>query len=140
MIAKGSTVSIHYTLKVDGEKLESSKGSDPLVFRHGEGQLIPGLEEELEGLKPGESREITVPPDKAYGPHKAEHVHAVDKQIFRNREEVEVGAYVEGKTREGEPFRAKVVDEKEDSFVLDLNHPLAGKTLAFQVEVVSVQS
>jgi len=140
MINKGSTVKIHYTLTVDDEQVESSFQKEPLTYQHGEGQLIQGLEEQLEGLGEGDVREISVAPEKAYGDRTPENIVAVQKSAFGTPEEIKVGTFVEGKTQDGQPFRARVTEEEEDAFVLDLNHPLAGKTLEFKVEVVSVNS
>ena len=139
MIEEGSNVKINYKLEIDGETVESSFDKEPLAYEHGKGQLIPGLEEELTGTSEGAHLEVTVPPEKAYGPYNPEAVHEVAKDVFKDLEDVEVGGYVEGRTRTGEPFRARVTEEKPTAFVLDLNHPLAGKTLNFEVEVVAVE-
>ena len=138
MIDKGSTVTIHYTLVVDDQEVESSFDREPLTYRHGEGRLIRGLEEELEGLSPGDVREITVSPDKAYGDRLPENIFSVEKTAFGDPDEVKVGTFVEGKTQDGQSFKARIAEERGEEFVLDLNHPLAGKTLEFKVEVVSV--
>ncbi len=135
---KGSTVTIHYTLTVDDQQVESSFQKEPLTYQHGEGQLIQGLEKQLEGLGDGDVREITVDPENAYGNPVPENIVSVQKSAFGTPEEINVGAFVEGKTQDGQPFRARVAEERDEAFVLDLNHPLAGKTLEFKVEVVSV--
>lgn len=138
MIESGSTVTIHYTLTVDDKEMESSFGGKPLTYQQGQGQLIPGLEKKLEGLDAGDKKEVTVPPDSAYGERDPENVIPVPKASFSSPENIQVGTFVEGRTGQGEPFRAKVTEERDQEFVLDLNHPLAGKTLHFQVEVVEV--
>ena len=138
MIEQGSKVTIHYTLTVDDEQVESSFGKEPLTYQQGQGQLIPGLEEELDGHGPGDTLEVSVPPEKAYGERDPERMHLVARQAFTDPNGIKVGGFVEGKTRTGEAFRAQIVEERDDGFILDLNHPLAGKTLDFKVEVVDV--
>ena len=138
MIESGSTVTIHYTLTVDEKELESSFGGEPLTYQQGQGQLIPGLEAKLEGLSAGDTRDVTVPPEAAYGDRDPENLIPVPKTSFTEPEKIQVGTLVEGRTGEGQPFRAKVSEERDQEFVLDLNHPLAGKTLHFKVEVVTV--
>lgn len=137
-IAKDCRVTIHYQLKVDGETLDSTLDADPVTYVHGHGQIIPGLEEELQGHEPGEKLHVTIPPEKAYGPYLPENLHDVAKSAFTDPDSIKPGMYVEGRTRLGAPFQAKVTEEREDSFVIDLNHPLAGKYLEFEVEVVEV--
>ncbi len=137
-IRRGSTVALHYRLTIDGEVVDTTEGSKPVIYRHGEHQLVPGLEERLEGCREGERLRVVVPPEKAYGPYAPQNLHEMDKSLFTDPESTRVGTLIEGRTRLGAPFRARVVEEKEDSFVVDLNHPLAGKYLEFDVEVVSV--
>lgn len=139
-IRNGSTVSIHYSLTIDGEVVDTTQGSDPVVYRHGQGQLVPGLEERLTGCSRGERIRVVVPPEKAYGPYLPENLHEMAKSLFTDPEATQVGTMVEGRTRLGVPFRAKVVEDKEDSFVVDLNHPLAGKYLEFDVRIVAIES
>lgn len=138
MIEAGSTVTIHYSLTVDDEEMESSFGGKPLTYQQGEGQLIPGLEQKLEGLDAGDKKDVTVSPEAGYGAHDPENVIPVPKSSFSSPENIEIGSFVEGRTGQGQPFRAKVTEMRDDEFVLDLNHPLAGKTLHFKVEVVEV--
>lgn len=138
-IQKGSKVSMHYRLSIDGELVDTTEGAEPVTYRHGEHQLVPGLEERLEGSTEGERLRVVVPPEKAYGPYVPENLHEMAKSLFTDPEATGVGTMVEGRTRLGAPFRAKVVEEKEDSFVVDLNHPLAGKYLEFDVEIVSIE-
>jgi len=138
MIQKGSKVQIHYTLIVDGEKVESSRGGEALSYVHGEGNIIPGLEEELAGLTEGDRKDVRVTPDKAYGERDPNAVQDVPKSAFQEPEKLDVGGTVSGRTSEGQAFQARVTGIGDDTVTLDLNHPLAGKTLEFQVEVVGV--
>ncbi len=138
-IRKGTKVSIRYSLTIDGEVVDTTEGAPPVTYRHGAGQLVPGLEERLEGCREGERLRVVVPPEKAYGPYVPENLHEMAKSLFTDPDGTGVGTMVEGRTRLGAPFRAQVVEEKDDSFVVDLNHPLAGKYLEFDVAVVSVE-
>lgn len=138
MIGKGSVVQIHYTLEVDGEVLDTSRGKSPLTYTQGAGQLITGLEEELEGLAEGETKAVSLSPDKAYGSHNPEAVHRVPRGAFENPDNLKVGDMVKGRAA-GQEFQAQVSDLGEEEVTLDLNHPLAGKTLHFDVEVVKVE-
>jgi FKBP-type peptidyl-prolyl cis-trans isomerase SlyD len=137
MIKSGSKVKLHYTLSVDGEVLEDSKGGEPLSYVHGEGQIIPGLEEQLEGLGAGEQKSAEVAPEKGYGVRQADAVQEVPRTAFRNPEQLKVDDVVTGQAGD-QPIRARIAEVKPESFVIDLNHPLAGKTLHFAVEIVDV--
>jgi len=110
-----------------------------LKKKHGVGQIIPGLEEGLEGLKAGAKKEITVAPEKGYGVRNEDAVQNVPKSAFQGAEELTVGELVMGSTG-GRSFQAKIVAISDQDVMLDLNHPLAGKTLHFSVEVVSVDA
>ena len=138
MIKNGSKVRIHYTLTVDGEEVDTSRGGEPLSYVHGEGEIIPGLEEALTGLSGGDTKEVHVPPEKGYGEHDPDGVHEVPKDAFQTPEQLDVGGTVSGRTGDGRTFQARVAGIGSETVTLDLNHPLAGKTLAFQVEVVDV--
>jgi FKBP-type peptidyl-prolyl cis-trans isomerase 2 len=138
MIQKGSKVKIHYTLSVDGEQIESSRGGEALSYVHGEGNIIPGLEEELAGLSEGDTKDVRVTPDQAYGQRDPGAVQQVPKTAFQEPDKLDVGGMVSGRTGEGQAFQARVTEIGDDTVTLDLNHPLAGKTLDFQIEVVGV--
>lgn len=137
MIEDGSQVKIHYTLTVDGDVVDSSDGRDPLSYTQGGRQIIPGLEEELIGMGEGEAKAVTVPPEKGYGVHNPEAVVEVPRQTFESLDGLEVGAMVQGQMN-GRDFQARVVEIGAEAVQLDLNHPLAGKTLHFDVTVVDV--
>lgn len=137
MIKKGSQVKFHYTLKVDGDVVDSSREREPLGYVHGEGQIVEGLESELEGMTVGDKKSASVSPERGYGEHRAEAVQAVPKTAFADLSTLKVGDMVQGQS-EGQAFQAAVVGIDEDTVSLDLNHPLAGKTLHFDVEIVSI--
>ena len=137
MIAAGSKVSIHYTLTVDGAVIDSSSGKEPLDYVQGEGMLVPGIEKGLAGAKAGEKRRVKVAPAEGYGEVHPELRIQAPRESLAHLPDLQAGAVVRGEGPEG-PFRAVVREIGETEVTLDLNHPLAGKTLEFDVEVVSV--
>lgn len=139
MIKKGSKVSIHYSLTVDGQVVDSSAGKEPLTFVHGEGQIIPGLDKEIAGLKEGDKKDVVVPPAQGYGQRNPDAMQKVPVDAFENADKIKPGDVVQGNVK-GKTFQAMVASVGEDQVVLDLNHPLAGKTLNFAIEVVKVEA
>ncbi|MBI4249214.1 MAG: peptidylprolyl isomerase [Elusimicrobia bacterium] len=137
-IRTGSAVKIHYTLTVDGAVVDSSSGKEPLAFVQGAGQIIPGLEEKLLGLSAGDKRSVVVTPEKGYGVRDSKAVQKVPKKALRDSEKIKIGDVLQGQQGD-QPFRASVVEIGSQDVTLDFNHPLAGKTLNFDVEVMDVQ-
>lgn len=139
-IAKHSVVSIHYKLTNDGgETLDSSEGRSPLAYIQGIGQLIPGLEKALEGKVVGHKDKVTIQPAEAYGERNDALIQAVGKEQIQGTDEVQVGMQFETQGPQG-PMLLTVVEVKDAEVVLDGNHPLAGVTLHFDVEVVGVRA
>jgi FKBP-type peptidyl-prolyl cis-trans isomerase SlyD len=139
MIETGWQVLFEYTLKIDnGTVVASNVGSKPYTYVHGARQIIPAVEEALQGLKAGEKKAFTVGPQDGFGERSDEAFEEVDKSSVPE-EARKVGAWLEGKNRRGRAFDARVVDVKEDTIVIDMNHPLAGKTLHFEVKVLDVR-
>jgi FKBP-type peptidyl-prolyl cis-trans isomerase SlyD len=131
---------LEYTLKdADGGILDSNKGRDPLVFTHGQGQIVPGLEQALTGMRTGEEKHVTVKPEDAYGMENPAAVTEVPKEIIPANA-LKVGAGLVARNQTGETRLVKVKEIKEKSVVLDLNHPLAGKTLFFDVKILGVDA
>jgi len=137
-IQPGSSVSMHYTLTVEGKVVDTSMGSNPLQFVQGTGQIIPGLESQLQGMTIGQKKKVTVAPENGYGNLNPQAVQKVPKTAFQNTKDMKVGSVVQGQGPNGQPFQALVKDIGAKEITLDLNHPLAGKTLDFEVEIVSV--
>lgn len=138
MITKDSKVAINYTLTVDGKVADTSKGRGPLEYTQGAGQIIVGLERALEGKNAGDKISVDIPAKDAYGEVNPEAFRRVPKTAIQNIEQMHVGDIV-GASANGHTFRAKITEITDTEVVLDFNHPLAGKTLHFDVEVVSVK-
>jgi FKBP-type peptidyl-prolyl cis-trans isomerase 2 len=139
IVKEGSTVSLEYTLSgEDGKVIESNKGKEPLRYVDGREQIIPGLEKALEGLPAGAEKKVTVKSEDAYGP--------VDPNAFREvpKEQVpadslKVGMTLYAENNEGEKFPVRVHEIKDKTVVMNMNHPLAGKTLVFDVKILDVK-
>ncbi len=139
VIAKDKMVAIDYTLKdKDGKVIDSSKDAGALEYLHGHGNLISGLEKELEGKSAGDSFSVTIPPEEAYGTYNKELVVNVPKDQFDTDVEIEVGMQFQANTAGGgQIVTVTAVTDKE--VTVDANHPLAGQTLYFDVTVASVR-
>lgn len=136
---EGDTVRVHYTGTLDdGTEFDSSRDGDPIEFVLGEGQVIEGFDEVLLGMSEGESREVELPPGKAYGERSDELVIRVDREELPGDLEPEVGQTLAVETDEGQ-MAAWVAEVAEDTITVDLNHPLAGRTLTFEVELVGLE-
>lgn len=138
-IHNGSVVSFDYTLTVDGKVIDSSKDRGPLQYTQGDGKMIPGLVRQVEGMKAGDERDIEVKPEEGYGnPVPAAFKEAPISSLPKGVKPV-VGMALQGKDANGKLFPARIVEVKKDTFVVDINHPLAGKTLFFHIKIVSVK-
>jgi FKBP-type peptidyl-prolyl cis-trans isomerase SlyD len=139
-VQNGSTVSLEYTLKDDGgQVLDSNKGGDPLVFVQGQRQIISGLERELVGMRAGEEKKVKVEPDDGgYGPVVPGAQQEVPKDAIP-KEGLKVGTQLTARSGSGEARPVTVKEIRDTTVVLDFNHPLAGKTLFFDVKILGVQ-
>ncbi len=138
-IQDGSQVSIQYTLlDENGNQIESNKGGDPFKYTHGKGDIIPGLENGLEGMKAGEEKTIEVKPEDAYGKVHPEAFQEIPRKNIPP-ELLKVGAQLVARNSQGQSLPVRVHEIKDETVVLNLNHPLAGKTLTFEVKIVAVQ-
>ena len=143
-IVKHSVVSLQYRLHLgDGEIIDSSEPGDPLVYLHGESQIVPGLERALEGLEAGAARQVVVEPADGYGEVDLAGVQRVPRKAFPEGFVPEVGAELMAQGPGGEPlpFVVKAVEKSLEGeiVVVDFNHPLAGKTLHFDVTVEAIR-
>ncbi len=138
VIENGKAVKINYTLTVDGAVVDTSTGKEPLSYVQGNKMIIPGLEEALAGLKKGDKKQVTVPPEKGYGVINAAAQQKVPLKSFNDTKNLKVGTMVRGMNANG-PMQAKVLAIGKKDVTLDFNHPLASKILNFDVEVVSVE-
>ncbi len=138
-IEKDKVVTIDYTLTDDhGTVLDSSKGHQPLAYLHGNGNLIPALEHSLEGKSVGNHIDVAIAPADAYGEWEQERVKEIPRSQFSGVEEIEVGMQFSARGNEGE-HTVTVTKVSPDIITVDANHPLAGKTLHFDVTVVDVR-
>ena len=139
VVKNGQLITLHYTLKgTDGKVIETSKNKEPLKYVHGQRMMIPGLEKELTGMKVGGEKSVTVKPEDAYGPVNKDAYQEIPKEKVP-ASGLKVGAMLTGQGPQGQPIQARVHQIKEKTVVLDFNHPMAGKTLNFDVEVVDIQ-
>lgn len=139
-ISNDKVALIHYTLTDNtGEVLDTSRDSEPLAYLHGHGNLIPGLESELEGRESGESLQVSVNPADGYGEIAPELIQEVPLEAFKGVDKVEPGMQFEAQTEEGGHQTIVVTEVSGEKVTVDGNHPLAGMTLNFDVEITEVR-
>jgi FKBP-type peptidyl-prolyl cis-trans isomerase SlyD len=139
MIGDKSVVTIHYTLTDDaGEVLDNSRDSDPMVYLHGASNIIPGLEKELTGKIAGASLKVIVAPEDGYGEHSPEAIQKVPRSAFEGVEDIQPGMQFQTEGPQGVQMII-VAEVSEEEVTVDANHPLAGKTLHFDVSVEAVR-
>ncbi len=132
-------VELQYKLWSDGELVEESEEDDPLVYLHGYDNIIPGLERALHGLRVGDEKDITVTPDEAYGPRDPENVEEVSLTDLPLDFTPEEGMVLEVQDEDGNVYVAQVQQVTDETVTLDFNHPMAGKTLRFQVRITNLR-
>jgi FKBP-type peptidyl-prolyl cis-trans isomerase SlyD len=139
-VGKGSIVSIEYQVHCgDGKVIDASEPGSPFSYLHGEGQVVPGLERALEGLSAGDARQVVIAPEDGYGPHDPRGVQKVPRSAFAAEPAPEVGAAMVAQGPRGESLPFIVREVSAEGVTIDLNHPLAGKTLHFAVKVCDVR-
>lgn len=139
-VKKDDTVRVHYTGKLaDGQVFDSSLEREPIEFTMGQGQLIPGFEKGLLDMKVNEKKTVNVPSDEAYGAPRQELVQEVEKSQLPEEIKPEVGMGLVSKSPDGQEMNLVVAEVKDDTIVVDGNHPLAGKDLTFELEVVEIK-
>jgi peptidylprolyl isomerase len=136
---QGDTVKVHYQGSLqDGTVFDSSRDRDPLEFTIGEDQVIPGFESAVIGMEPGQSKVVTLEPEDAYGPRRSDLLVEVERERLPSELEVEVGSQVQVRQQDGNARVATIARVGEESVTLDVNHPLAGKDLTFDIELVEI--
>ena len=138
-IQKNSVVSIDYTLKNnEGTVIDTSSGRSPLTYMHGSGALIPGMENALEGKSEGDDFSISIEPTEAYGDHDKNLLHKVDRKELEHLPNLETGMEIEV-LADNDPMVMTIVEISDEVVVLDGNHPLAGQTLNFSIQVRNIR-
>ncbi len=135
----GDTVRIHYTGKLnDGTQFDSSSGREPLEFALGSGQVIPGFDNAVDGMKVGDSKTVTIPPEQAYGQKHEQLVQEVPKSALPPELKPEVGMQLQSQAPDGQTMQLMVTEVADETITVDGNHPLAGQDLTFDIELVEI--
>lgn len=130
---------VHYIGKLDdGTVFDSSRERDPIEFTIDEGEVIPGFEDAVRGMEVGERRTVEVSPEKGYGPRHEDAIFEVQRDQMPDEIDPEVGMQLQVRGQDGRPFAARVAEVGDESLTLDANHPLAGETLTFDLELVEI--
>ena len=136
---QGDTVKVHYTGRLDdGTVFDSSQGREPIEFVLGTGHVIPGFEKAVEGLEVGEQVTTKIPADEAYGPRSEELVLDVGRDQFPEGAKPQVGQRFQMTTGDGQQTLVTVTEVSDEKVQIDANHPLAGQTLNFDLELVKI--
>jgi peptidylprolyl isomerase len=135
----GDTVKIHYTGKLDdGTVFDSSVDREPLEFTLNSGQVIPGFDQAVVGMSPGETKTEKIPMDQAYGPYREEMVVEVSRQQMPPELQPEVGQQLQVQQTDGQTIPVVVAEVTDSTVTLDANHPLAGEDLTFEIQLVEI--
>ncbi len=136
----GDTVKVHYTGTLeDGTVFDTSVEREPLEFTLGQGQLIPGFEQGVIGMKVGESKTINIPADQAYGPHHDDLIQVIERSQLSEDLEPKVGQQLQMRGPDGRTIIVTITDVSETTITIDTNHPLAGQNLTFEIELVEIE-
>lgn len=139
-VKPNDTIKVHYTGKLqDGQVFDSSREREPLEFTLGQGQIIPGFEKGVIDMEENETKTINISSSDAYGERREEMVQEVPKSQLPPEIKPEVGLPLMSQTPDGQQIRLTVTDVKDETIVVDANHPLAGKDLTFEVEVLEIK-
>ena len=140
VVADGKVVVIHFTATgEDGRLIESTRGKDPMAYLHGQGHIVPGLEAALVGKEPGDRLKVTLPPEQAYGVRKGPGPQAVPRKEFPRKMDLREGMPLRVPNSEGQPVTVWITRMQGSRVWIDVDHPLAGQTVTFDVEVVLVR-
>jgi len=138
MVTEGKLIKVSYTLKVNGDVIDSTNEGEPFEFRVGSSQVIPGFEKALIGMKAGEKKLFEVTPDEGYGQENPEGIHEVSKDELPPDIKPEVGMTLYAREPNGQTIPVRISEVKEDAVVVNFNHPLAGKNLNYEVEIIEI--
>jgi FKBP-type peptidyl-prolyl cis-trans isomerase 2 len=138
-IADGNIVKLHYTLTVEGKVVDNTREREPFMFLVGAEQVIPGFENAIKGMEVGEKKSFQVSPDEGYGQEDPEGIDEVFKENLTPDLEPEVGMKLYATGEQGQPISGRITEVRQDSVVININHPFAGKTLDYDVEIVEIQ-
>lgn len=135
----GDTVRIHYTgTLADGSTFDSSEGRDPLEFKLGAGQVIPGFDKAVTGMAVGDSQTVEIPSDDAYGPVNPDGRQSFPRDKVPENIPLDIGTRLQLSGPQGQPIMVTVAEVTDEEVILDANHPLAGKDLTFKIELVEI--
>ena len=138
-VKEGDTVKVHYTGKFnDGTVFDSSRDRSPLEFIVGARQMIPGFDNAVDGMKPGETKTVTVPPSEAYGKVNRKLVLTAEKKYFPDNISLEIGKQLRVPQEDGTSIVVTITEMTDDTVTVDGNHPLAGKDLTFEIELLEI--
>lgn len=136
-VSNGKVISLEYTVKLeDGQPVDTNVGQDPLTYTQGANQIIRGVEAAVVGMEVGQTKQVVVSPTEGYGDRDPNAVHEVPKA--KVPQEAKIGTMLHGKDANGREIRPTVSAINADTVILDFNHPLAGKTLHFDLKVVNI--
>ena len=139
-VRKGRVISLDFVLKDEqGEMLDQSTDGGPLEYLHGAGDVVPGLEQALEGHKLGEHLRVVIPPAQAYGEYEVSLVDEVSREQFPGIDDIQPGMQFQTHMDDGAPMIINVTAVDGDRIVVDGNHPLAGMTLVFEVDIIGIR-
>ncbi|MBE9536743.1 MAG: peptidylprolyl isomerase [Proteobacteria bacterium] len=138
-VKNGDTVKIHYTGKLnDGSVFDSSEGREPLEFKVGGNMVVPGFENGVIGMKKGDNKTISISPEEAYGERREDQVNVVERTQLPEDMEPEVGMALQATGQDGSVIPVAITEVNEKTVTVDANHPLAGKELIFDLELVEI--
>ena len=138
-VKEGDTISIHYAGKLeDGTVFDSSEGGAPLEFKVGGGEFLKGLEDGVIGMEAGDEKTIRIPAEEGYGIHMGEKVFEFGRDRAPENFDPEIGQQLQMYRADGMPITVKVTGKTEKAFIMDCNHPLAGKNLVFDIKLVEI--
>lgn len=132
-------ITLDYKLFVEDEMMESTEDGEPILFIQGIGQIIPGLENALYGMEVGDQKSVVIQPEDGYGEYDPESLQEAKKEEFSEEIPLDVGTFLDLEDDEGDVLSAQVIAAEEDTVTLDFNHPLAGKTLTFEITVTDLR-